>query len=374
MRSLRWAVVAALCLGFCSACAKSKGPQAGTNTNWLKACNAASDCGTQGDCLCGVCTLGCTNDSRCSEVGIQTSCTQLTQATCGASATGSACLPDCERDEDCDAIAAGVCRMGHCVPGLLSSTDASVDAGTGREDAGAEDSGFVTCAADMRPALVTCIVSTAIQNIGDQVGRRHVGLELLADVVELGTGKPPQNCFSAYDNVLGQGISDGSPQLDSARWIRVEDGAGQAALIGVIGPGFEWPIESGAALSVSYERTFSTFAPVLGRLELRTLAGPLVDWFGIAPSVPELQKPTELSIAQGPELCRASSNCIPLSTKHDLVVELAGEPGPVALSYGEQAVISDFTLTHGGVDQQVGASTCADAFIAWALASAWRTR
>jgi len=92
MSSLRWMPIVALCLGLGTACAKSKAPEAGTNTNWLKSCHATADCDGDGTCLCGVCTLGCTTDATCSRVGSRTRCTPMSEASCGTNATGSACL------------------------------------------------------------------------------------------------------------------------------------------------------------------------------------------------------------------------------------------------------------------------------------------
>jgi len=48
------------------------GPRAGgpigSNTNWLTACDDALDCGKAGTCLCGTCSLECTEDADCREI------------------------------------------------------------------------------------------------------------------------------------------------------------------------------------------------------------------------------------------------------------------------------------------------------------------
>lgn len=80
-------------LGLAASCAKHRGPEAGTNTNWLKKCEASADCDGNGSCLCGMCTLSCSDDMPCTKVGTGTSCMPLSGAACGTRTIGSACLP-----------------------------------------------------------------------------------------------------------------------------------------------------------------------------------------------------------------------------------------------------------------------------------------
>ena len=87
MSSLRVLLTGALCVvGLCAACAKSKSPSAGTNTNWLKECKASADCNGNAECLCGSCTLPCSGDAACSPIDKPTRCTPLTVTACGAEA------------------------------------------------------------------------------------------------------------------------------------------------------------------------------------------------------------------------------------------------------------------------------------------------
>jgi hypothetical protein len=93
MNSFRWLLTAVWCATLAVACAKSKEPEAGTNTNWLKRCDITQDCQGAGSCLCGVCTVSCADDTTCAALGGPASCTQLTTGMCPTSASGSACLP-----------------------------------------------------------------------------------------------------------------------------------------------------------------------------------------------------------------------------------------------------------------------------------------
>jgi hypothetical protein len=122
---------------------------------------------------------------------------------------------------------------------------------------------------------------------------------------------------------------------------------------------------------VAYDFTRPSFSPSHGKLELRSQDRALSAWFGIAGTVQEVPHPPELSLIQGSELCRGTSQCIPLFAKHALIMQIGDQR--VLLSDGEQALSGGFTLTHGGVDVQIGSGTCADAFVSWAFASAWRT-
>lgn len=74
-------------------CSKTNEPsQLGTNTNWLQACSASDDCSGAAECLCGVCTRACSSQAQCAVAGAEARCMPLATASCGAAATGSACL------------------------------------------------------------------------------------------------------------------------------------------------------------------------------------------------------------------------------------------------------------------------------------------
>lgn len=51
-----------------SAFVACSGPQAtGTKTNWLKACDSSLECGEEGACVCGLCTMPCSGDDQCGQ-------------------------------------------------------------------------------------------------------------------------------------------------------------------------------------------------------------------------------------------------------------------------------------------------------------------
>ena len=110
------AALAACALG--STCAKSTPPAEGgeSNTNWLRVCAPDDDCGDGFSCVCGACTVACQDDVTCEGHGGGATCSAL-PASCGgggAKLPAAACLAECTRDEDCDALEGGLCRAGVC--------------------------------------------------------------------------------------------------------------------------------------------------------------------------------------------------------------------------------------------------------------------
>jgi hypothetical protein len=106
---------------------KSESPQVGTNTNWLKDCREDAQCGAAGACLCGVCTMACSDDTQCGTVHAATRCEPLKESACGVSALAesAACMQACQSDSECTAVERGVCVDGLCVPGSQGGSGGS---------------------------------------------------------------------------------------------------------------------------------------------------------------------------------------------------------------------------------------------------------
>src|SRR5690242_12729072 len=50
----------------CLSCSGKSGPQVGGESHWLATCKRDRDCGGEGlSCVCGACTLACSNDMGC---------------------------------------------------------------------------------------------------------------------------------------------------------------------------------------------------------------------------------------------------------------------------------------------------------------------
>lgn len=248
------------------------------------------------------------------------------------------------------------------------------DQDSGSHDAAREDGG-ATCAQGIpHPLLATCAVSETFEDFVDTSHRPGTGLQQKGTVVELGTGTPPEECFSRYEHALGGLSSSEAPEIADARWMRIENSAKRPTVVAVIAPDFEWPVQLEDAISLRYERSGGPFEPTRGRVELRTQDGSLLVWFGFAGRVDQLPTPAELTLRQGAETCRISSQCAPLWGQYELQVQLQDETDATALAYGEQAMLGDLHVTHGGVDLEIVFSMCPDAFVASAAVAAHLTR
>lgn len=114
-----------------SSCGKTGEVNAGgdTQTNWLRTCNRDADCG-EFACLCGVCSLSCSESDDCGDAPSGASCrapgSEATSAVCGASAEVGLCLVTCTSDAECPT--GQRCEGDACVP------RASTDGGAGSGD------------------------------------------------------------------------------------------------------------------------------------------------------------------------------------------------------------------------------------------------
>jgi beta-glucanase (GH16 family) len=100
----------------------------GGETNWLRACTTVADC-PSGDCVCGSCTLACSDSASCSAGPPGTTCavtgSSALAAMCGASPLpAGACLPPCAGG----CASATVCVADHCVPVREPATTDAGDA------------------------------------------------------------------------------------------------------------------------------------------------------------------------------------------------------------------------------------------------------
>jgi len=137
-------------------------PSVGTNSNWLRACATADQCGSDDlpACECGACTRGCAVDADCSQLEdarCALDADPAAWAECGSRAPsfGSGiCLPRC-RPGSCDdgqACVAGACVLAPLPEGPFCAAVAAQDAALrAREEA------LLVLVQDMRAAGgVTC--------------------------------------------------------------------------------------------------------------------------------------------------------------------------------------------------------------------------
>lgn len=89
-------VLMMLALVLACACGKRATGNPGSETHWLSPCEASSECG-EGACVCGLCSLACSNDVECSALGVsrEVACLETTKKNgCEeGETTPKACLP-----------------------------------------------------------------------------------------------------------------------------------------------------------------------------------------------------------------------------------------------------------------------------------------
>ena len=96
------------------------GPQVGSNSNWLRACDSDDVCGQFLGCQCGACTRPCQGDADCESLSKDARCVfeedSAAQALCRTSDTwtsGGMCRPRCQPGT-CNA--GQVCALLVCTP------------------------------------------------------------------------------------------------------------------------------------------------------------------------------------------------------------------------------------------------------------------
>lgn len=131
IRLLSWCLLGALsALG----CDGKVGPlTTDSQTNWLRSCQASSDCGGEFACVCGICTATCSDDAGCSQIDHSAACIASTDeaaiAQCGGSPAPQPglCMPRCEAT-GCPSTQ--MCVAGVCTPQPAPAAHVSVDTRT----------------------------------------------------------------------------------------------------------------------------------------------------------------------------------------------------------------------------------------------------
>jgi len=95
----------------------------GSETHFLRACGEG--CPEGSDCICGVCSLTCTDSGDCAARGARAVCSELAprvaERRCAPSASKSLCDAECVLDADCGWLGAGfTCGGGFCRDGVQS--------------------------------------------------------------------------------------------------------------------------------------------------------------------------------------------------------------------------------------------------------------
>ena len=114
--------LALVALGF-AACGQAAVEHEGSETHFLAACDGA--CGAGAECICGVCTAGCSKDAECSAMGSSAACVALAprvdEGRCGENEPSALCDVSCLSTSNCAPLGGDfVCDGGFCRHGATS--------------------------------------------------------------------------------------------------------------------------------------------------------------------------------------------------------------------------------------------------------------
>lgn len=118
-----WPWAALLGLLFATgACESERVDAIGGETHFLRLCDDdPSACGSDFECLCGVCTVSCESQGPCASL-YGSECTAQDEASCTGSPAQQTCQVSCSGDDDCLVLSAqhqcqnGNCRLGVAPP------------------------------------------------------------------------------------------------------------------------------------------------------------------------------------------------------------------------------------------------------------------
>jgi hypothetical protein len=118
LRALRWLLPLGLGFLLLSSCSEpSSSPQVGSETHFLMGCDASCDDGMQ--CICGVCSKPCVQQTDCKTLASAATCTPLsprvTEGRCDDTQIGAMCDAGCLTDADCSELSDDSrCEDGFC--------------------------------------------------------------------------------------------------------------------------------------------------------------------------------------------------------------------------------------------------------------------
>lgn len=123
VKSLAALFVAAVagCVLTLGAAAGCSGPGAsGTKTNWFETCDSSVQCGAQGSCICGMCTVPCAEGDECGGGACGSALATAAQCETFLSTDARICLPNAQVAEQTDA--AGCTVLPLVVGGTLGDS------------------------------------------------------------------------------------------------------------------------------------------------------------------------------------------------------------------------------------------------------------
>lgn len=165
----------------------------------------------------------------------------------------------------------------------------------------------------------------------------------------------------AAGNTSEQSPCANSPYDPPGFWFEIADSQSEVWVLGAQFQGAGNPLQKGDVVSVRALRGGDGYGPVVASITVRDAGGKLIAYAAEDGSTEALKPPDGISVTRGPPLCTAHDSCGDW-TAHDLDVAASGETKHIA--YGGMAEVGGYRVTHGGCEQQQGATTCPDWFVA----------
>lgn len=101
-------------LAWALSCSTADRDPTGGETHFLTRCDAASECGDALSCVCGLCTLPCSNPTDCASLP-SAECTGIAQSSVCSEPSASLCDVRCTSDADCLEVSSALgCTQGVC--------------------------------------------------------------------------------------------------------------------------------------------------------------------------------------------------------------------------------------------------------------------
>jgi len=148
--SLVRAVVALFALGLtCCDSTETDVGEVNSNSNWLQVCDADAECGSEGACTCGICSVPCDVSTDCGDERPGAVCSApdatAVEALCDANPVPQrgVCLPECVSDEDCGRGELA-CFDGACIPAEVTTGVTTGDTTTTSNQTSGENNGTTT--------------------------------------------------------------------------------------------------------------------------------------------------------------------------------------------------------------------------------------
>jgi len=205
-----------------------------------------------------------------------------------------------------------------------------------------------TCDDVVAAPLAGCFTSPTITPAEDG----SIDGSVTGTVQSIAAGSYPSDCTTSFGGDPGA----------TTFVLEVVDVDGVVTTVGL--GGFAPPVAEGDTVTLELAYDMSSFGPEQATVRIRDTTGAEVLVYADGGAVPDLSAPAGVTLAMGDTICTEADSCGDWFGS-DLAVTAGGET--VSVPYGGSAEVGGWSVTHGGLDEQVdGQTTCPDYFVAHA--------